>query len=172
MTEYIRLLILLLENSEIVTLEYWSEFILGIQRDEFNRHPALQERFGNLRIPSLFHLRLRGMWWVGKLEEWHLQVQGFPMKGSDPISPEAPLQASVLMTILGNRISAARVNEQSDLLLNLTDGRSITVQGIGGKWEENWFLELPVDDPARDKWSIVCDSQGTIGGTFPAPTNA
>ena len=83
------------------------------------------------------------------------------------MSEEAPLQASSLMMMLGIEISAVRVGADSELTLVLADGRILTVEGINEEWEESWFLELPVDDPDRDQWSIVCDSQGHISGRFP-----
>jgi hypothetical protein len=172
MTRHIELLTLLLENSEIITFEYWSEFILGIQRDEHWRHPTLQEMFGKLRIPSLFRLRLRGKWRIGELQEWELAAQCFPTKGISPIPVESPFQASLIMTKLGRKVSTVSVSERSDLTLNLSDGSPIVVQGIGGRWDESWFLELPADDPDRDQWSIICDSQGLIGGKFPTRINA
>ena len=167
MNEYARLVSLILQDSIVATFEYWSEFILRIQRDETTRHPSLQVMFGDLRIPSLFCLRLRSSWWMGDQQEWKISTQSFPIKGVPPMVVEAPLQASLLITALGRQISAVRINDHSDLTLSLSDGRSLTVRGTGGDWEESWFLELPVDDPDRDQWSIVCDSQGLIGGKFP-----
>jgi hypothetical protein len=161
------LLALLLENSEIITFEYWSEFILGIQRDDRTRHPLLQEMFGDIRIPSQFRLRLRGTWRIGDRHDWDAAVRDSPIRGSAPIPVEAPLQASLLMTKLGKQISALRVSESSDLTLQLSDGSSIVVRGTGGQWEENWLLELPVEDPDRDLWSIVCGSDGLISAKFP-----
>jgi len=172
MTRHIELLTLLLEGSELITFEYWSEFILGIQRDEHTRHPALQEMVGKLRIPSLFRLRLRGKWRIGQQHEWETAVQRFPTKGISPIPIEAPLQASLIMTKLGKQISNVSVSEKSDLIMNLSDGSPIVVQGIGSSWDESWILELPADDPDRDQWSIICDSQGLVGGKFPTRSHA
>lgn len=169
MNQYITLLTLLLQDSVIASLEYWSEFILRIQRDEARRHPILENMFSGVRIPSLLCLRMRSEWWVGERPEWENLVKGFPMKGISPLLPEAPLQASTLMTMLGTEISEVVVDERSDLRLNLTDGRSVLVKGTCGAWEESWFLELPVDDPDRALWSIVCDSQGSIAGKSPMP---
>jgi hypothetical protein len=61
--------------------------------------------------------------------------------------------------------------KKSDLTLDISDGSSIVVQGLGGGSDESWFLELPVDDPDRGKWEIICESQGIIGGKFPLPRN-
>lgn len=172
MNRYIELLTLLLQDAVIANFEYWSEFIIRIQRDGAKKHPALEALFGELRIPPLFCLRLRGKWWIGEEQSWETSVQQFPIKGVSPMPLEAPLQASTLLMMLDNQISAVRVNEKSDLTLVLSDGRLLTVQGKGGEWEESWFLELPVDDPDRDKWSIVCDSQGSISGRFPRPVKS
>lgn len=169
MNQYVTLLMLLLENSIIANFEYWSEFIIRIQRDEATRHPTLQEMFGKQRIPSLFCLRLRSTWRFDDPQQWEAHLQHFPMRGVAPIAFEAPLQAAILMTTLGNTILQVKVNENGDLTMSLSGGRSMTVQGTGGQWEESWFLELPVDDPDRDRWSIICDSQGLIGGKFPTP---
>src|SRR5229473_149090 len=102
MNTYVTLLTLLLQNSVIANFEFWSEFILRIQRDDGVRHPALRELFGDLRIPSLFCLRLRGKWRIGQKQDWELAIQGFPLKGVSPIALEGPLQASILMTKLGS----------------------------------------------------------------------
>jgi hypothetical protein len=167
--QYVTLLTLLLQNSVIANFEYWSEFILRVQRDEAARHPDIQEMFGSLRIPSLFCLRLRGTWRIGQQQEWDQAIQQFPLKGVSPIAIEGPMQAGVLMTKLGNTISSVTVGENSDLTLDLSDGTWITVRGVGGEWNESWLLELPVDDPDRDQWQIFCESQGVIGGKFPTP---
>lgn len=167
MNKYIEVLTALLKESIIANFEYWSEFIIRIQRDEAVKGPALRAMFADHRIPSMFCLRLRGRWWVGDEREWETSVQQFPIKGTAKVPIEAPLQASSLMTMLDVRISDVEVNQACDLELILSDGRILTVQGMGGEWEESWLLELPVDDPERDRWSIVCDSQGFIGGSFP-----
>lgn len=165
--QYVTLLTMLLQNSVIGNFEYWSEFVLRIQRDEAGKDPTLTKMFGDLRIPSLFCLRLRSKWRIGKQLEWEDAVQQFPLKGLPPIPVEGPMQASLLMTKLNEEILAVRVSEDSDLTLDLSDGSSIVVQGIGGGWDESWILELPVDDPDRHQWQIVCESQGLIGGKFP-----
>ena len=170
MTQYVALLTLLLQETTLANFEYWSEFVLRIQRDETIRRPALQEMFGSMRIPLLLCLRLRGTWRIGQQQEWDLAVQRFPLKGIPPIAVEAPMQASLLMTKLDRKIVAVRVGEDSELTLALSDGSSIVVQGIGGGWDESWILELPIDDPDRDQWQIVCESQGLIGGKFPLPS--
>jgi hypothetical protein len=172
MYQCIKLLTLLLQDAVIANFEYWSEFILRIQRDEARRPQALQDWFGESRIPSLFCLRLRGKWRIGNKQDWAASVQQFPMKGVTPVPAEAPLQASTLMMLLGIEISSVRVDENGELTLVLTDGRLLTVEGVNEEWEESWFLELPVDDPDRDRWSIICDSQGQISGRFPEPRNA
>ncbi len=73
------------------------------------------------------------------------------------------MQASILMTKLGKAIASFKVSETGTLTLNLSDGSSLTVDGVGGGWDESWILELPVDDPDRDEWQIMCESQGVIG---------
>jgi hypothetical protein len=168
--QYVMLLTLLLQDAVIANFEYWGEFIVRLQRDDAKRSAELREWFGEIRIPSMFCLRLRGKWWIGDKDSWVLSVQRFPMKGVAPIPPEAPLQASILMTILDNGISKLRVDEDGTLALVLLDGRVIAVQGTNEELEESWFLELPVDDPDRDQWSIVCDSEGLIVGKFPDPS--
>jgi hypothetical protein len=169
MNQYVALLALILQGSVIASFEYWSEFILRVQRDEAVRRVALKEMFGSRRVPSIFCVRLRSTWRIGRQEEWNSKLQQFPLKGAPPIPVEAPMQASLLITKLGATISTVNVGENSDLALGLSDGSSIFVQGIGGGWDESWFLELPVDDPDRDQWQIVCESQGIIGGRFPTP---
>ncbi len=143
------------------------QYIIRLQRDEAKRHPALREWFGERRIPSLFCLRLRGRWWVGDQENWVLSTQKFPMKAAAPMPIETPLQASTLIMMLGSQISRVEVGENSNVSIALSDGRVLTVQGVNEQWEESWFLELPVDDPDREEWSIVCNSQGLIAGRFP-----
>jgi hypothetical protein len=167
--QYVMLLSLLLQDAVVANFEYWGEFIVRLQRDNAKLSSALREWFGENRIPPMFCLRLRGTWWVGEEEQWALSVQKFPMKGVPPIPLEAPLQASTLMTMLDCEISEVRVDESSNLALVLSDGRVIAVQGRNEEWEESWFLELPVDDPDRDLWSVVCDSEGLIAGSFPTP---
>lgn len=167
--QYVTLLTLLLQESEIANFEYWSEFILRIQRDNGASHPALKKMFGNLRIPPLFCLRLRGLWRIGERSEWDLNVQQFPLRGVAPTPSEAPMQAALLITKLGNKIRRIEVGDDCTLTLELSDGSSLTVQGIGGGWDESWMLELPVDDPDRDQWQIICESHGIIGGTIPGP---
>jgi len=164
---YLQLLTLLLQDAEIANFESWVEFIIRFQRDNTKRNPALQKWFGDRRIPPMFCLRLRGKWWIGDEETWALSVEQFPLKGVPPLAPEAPLQASSLMMILGTGISALRVDGGSNPTFVLSDGRVVRVKGTNKEWEESWFLELPIDDIDRDQWSIVCDSEGRIAGKFP-----
>ncbi|UWZ84341.1 hypothetical protein [Occallatibacter riparius] len=164
---YVRLLTLLLEGAEIANFEYWAEFIIRLQRDESTTRSALREWFGERRIPPLFCVRLRGRWWIGSEEEWSTSLKQFPFKGVPPIPLEAPLQASTLMTMLGLGISSLRVNESGGLTLILSDGRVVNIQGTNPEWAESWFLELPIDDVDRDQWSLICDSEGHITGTYP-----
>jgi hypothetical protein len=89
------------------------------------------------------------------------------MKAAAPMPIETPLQASTLIMMLGSQISRVEVGENSNVSIALSDGRVLTVQGVNEQWEESWFLELPVDDPDREEWSIVCNSQGLIAGRFP-----
>ncbi len=172
MCEYAKLLTLLLQDAVIANFEYWSEFILRIQRDEARRSQALRDWFGERRIPSLFCLRLRGNWRIGEKQQWAVSLQEFPMKGIAPIPTEAPLQASILMMLLDIEISTVRVDETGRLTLVLSDERLLTIDGVNDAREEGWFLELPVDDPDRDQWKIICDSQGQISGRFPGSTVA
>ena len=172
MNKYVVLLGLLLQNANVSTFEYWGEFVLRCERDVKNPAPALEEMFGKTRIPPAFNVRLRNTWWIGDRKQWERLVQTFPLQGLRPPRPETPLQAATLVNAMfRTRIVALRVNESSDLTLELSDGKSLTVQGIGGEDEESWFLELPVDDPDVREWSIVCESSsGTIGGKFPTYT--
>jgi hypothetical protein len=115
--QYVTLLTLLLQNSVIANFEYWSEFILRIQRDEAARHPDLTKMFGGRRIPSLFCLRLRSTWRIEKQLEWDEAIQQFPLKGVPPVAVEAPMQASLLITKLNKSISAVRVREENQITL-------------------------------------------------------
>lgn len=169
MNEYVELLSLLIQDAAIANFDYWSEFILRIQRDDAQRSEELRNWFGENRIPSLFCLRLRAKWRIGEKQEWEKSVRDFPIKGIPPIPEEAPLQAGLLMMLLGCGIATIRLDESSGLTLVLSDGRLLTVAGINEDWEESWFLELPVDDPDRDEWSIICDCNGRIAGRFPHP---
>ena len=136
--QYIAILRLLLEQSVVANFEFWSEFILRLQRDEAQRDSALQELFGSSRIPSLFCLATEERLEDGSELAWESSISEFAIKGQSPIATEAPLQAALLMSKLGCSISAVKVNDNSDLVLNLSDGSSVTIQGIGGDWEESW----------------------------------
>lgn len=171
-SQYVTLLTLLLKGAVIANFEYWSEFIIRIQRDEAKRSAKLNEWFGERRIPSLICLRLRGKWWIGEQVKWLSSVEQFPMKADPPMPVETALQASTLIMLLDNEILDVSVNEHGDLALVLSDGRVMTAEGANEEWEESWFLELPIDDPDRDQWSIICDSQGRITGRFPSAVNA
>jgi hypothetical protein len=169
---YVRLLTLLLQDAAIANFEYWAEFIIRLQRDNAEHHPALAEWFGERRVPPIFCLRLRAEWWIGEREKWMQAVHNFPMKAAPPMPVETALQASTLIMLLHSQVSRVVVRENSDLTLVLSDGRELTVRGSGGEWDECWFLELPVDDIDRDEWSIVCDSEGCIAGKYPGSANA
>jgi hypothetical protein len=54
------------------------------------------------------------------------------------------------------------ISQTGGLDISLSNGDELHVQGAGGQWEESWFLELPVDEPDREKWSIISTSDGTI----------
>ena len=165
--EYAKLLRSLVQDARIANFEYWSEFILRIQRDDAERCQELREWFGKNRIPSLFCLRLRSKWHIGEEQEWKRSVEMFPIKGISPIPEEAPLQASLLMMLLDCDISGVHIDQDGSLTLILSDGRSLKINGKNDDWEESWFFELPVDDPDREQWLVVCDSEGNIAGKFP-----
>ena len=167
MNECITLLKLLFEHSVLANFEYWGEFILRIQRDEATKPQALHDWFGDARIPSLFCLRLRGKWKMGEQAEWERSLRHFPMKGTSPIPVEAPLQASILMTMLDKVISTVVVGEDGAVTLTFLNGQTLTVEGINEESEESWFLELPIDDPDLTRWSMVCDSLGHVSGEYP-----
>jgi hypothetical protein len=173
MIRFVEIMDLLLRDSVIANFEYWSEFIIRVQRETTNPNLALTEIFGNSRVPPLFCLRLRNNWWIGPRKPWDLAVDAFELKGDHPIPREAPMQAGLLLKMLDRaKILAVGLDGDQNLRLDLSDGRYLTVQSVGGDWTESWFLELPVDDPDRDQWSIVCDSaEGAIYGKVPAPTN-
>lgn len=166
--ELLRLLALLIEEAVIANFEYWGEFIIRLQRDDAKRLTSLREWFGGRRIPSIFCLRLRAEWWVGERAKWTQAVQQFPMKAAPPMPVETALQASTLVMMLDCEVTRVIVSENSDLMLILSDGRRVTVRSTSERWDESWFLELPVDDPDRDQWAIVCDSAGVISGKFPS----
>jgi hypothetical protein len=73
--------------------------------------------------------------------------------------------------MLDSEISRINVDENSNITIVLSDERVMTIEGMNEDWEESWLLELPIDDPDRDQWSIVCDSQGLIAGRFPGPVS-
>jgi hypothetical protein len=172
MNKYVEVLRLLLQNADISTFEYWGELVLRYERDVKNTPPELREIFGNTRIPPAVNLRLRNIWWLGNPDEWNKSVRDFPVQGLRPDHPETPFQAATLVNMMfRTRIAAVEVNDSSDLKLDLSDGRTLTVRGIGGEEEESWFLELPVDDPHVRDWSIVYESvDGDVCGKFPEPT--
>jgi len=163
-----RLLPLMLQDSVLANFEYWGDFVLRIQRDELIRHPDLQAMFPSSRIPSLLCLRLVNTW-LGGEKQWQKSVENFPWKGTLPIPKEAPMQAALIMTLLDQRISRVEISNSGDLRLDFSDERSLTVRGRGGESEFSWLLELPSDDPDREDWSIVCESDGQVSCKFPSP---
>lgn len=167
MSKISKLVELLIADTEVITFEYSSEFVVGFQRQLTAKLVDLKNVLGITRLPPMFNLRLRNTWWVGEHSEWAALVEGFPIKGNLPIPAEAPLQASLLTCSLGSFVKSIIVHETGDLSVEMSNGMRIFISGTGGEWEESWFLELPVDDPDRDKWAIVCDSSGLISGHYP-----
>ncbi len=159
MTDYSRELKSLIIHSTVANFEYWSEFIIRLQRniDASNDAPP-----GNGRIPPIFCLRLRNVWWVGNRDEWHNRINSFPIKSPPHIPEETPLQASVIVEMLESTVVDVYISQMGDLNISLSNGKQLHVQGANGMWEESWFLELPIDDPDRDKWSFICTSDGAI----------
>jgi hypothetical protein len=159
--EYVHLLKSLLVGATVANFEYWSEFIIRVQR-EVRPTKDLLNIWGDIRIPPMFCLRLRNKWWVGSRDEWRKVLAKFPIKSPPGIPEETPLQASVLVAMLEAKILDICISQTGDLDISLSNGDELHVQGAGGQWDESWFLELPVDEPDREKWSIISTSDGTI----------
>jgi hypothetical protein len=110
----------------------------------------------------MFSLRLRNNWWVGSHKEWQQLLAAFPVKPPAGLAEETALQASTIVALLESAIMDIYISPTGDLDISLSNGQVLHVQGAGGQWDESWFLELPADDPDRDKWSVICSSDGTI----------
>jgi len=94
----------------------------------------------------------------------------FPIKSPPGIPEETSVQASVLVAMLEAKIVDIFISQTGDLDVSLSNGDELHVQGAGGQWEESWFLELPIDEPDREKWSIICMSDGAIHVRSPGLT--
>jgi hypothetical protein len=159
--DYVHVLKSLLVGATVANFEYWSEFIIRVQRD-VSPTKDLLNMWGDIRIPPMFCLRLRNKWWVGSRDEWRRILAKFPIKSPPGIPEETPLQSSVLVAMLEAKILDICISQIGDLDISLSNGDELHVQGAGGQWDESWFLELPVDEPDREKWSIISTSDGTI----------
>jgi hypothetical protein len=166
-TEYVHTIKSLLVGATVANFEYWSDFIIRVQREV---HPAneVSHILGDIRLPPMFCVRLRNKWWLGILDEWQQLIAKFPIKSPSGIAQETPLQASAIVAMLESTIIDISISETGDLEISLSSGDKLHAQGAGGQWEESWFIELPADDPDRDKWSIICTSDGTIHIRLPA----
>lgn len=158
----------LLVGAEIANFEYWSEFIVRIQRDNSNRSAEIERLWEGTRIPPLFWLRLRSSWRVGDVEEWAARVSSFPIKRGSGYPIEGPLQASVLMQLLGEQIVDLSLATNGDLQIDLSHSWSLLISGRS-KWDESWMLELPSDDSDRTEWWVKCDSKGELDAQFGPP---
>lgn len=159
--EYVVLVKSLLVGATVANFEYWSEFIIRVQR-EVRPTKDLLNIWGDVRIPPMFCLRLRNKWWVGSRDEWEKTLSKFPIKSPPGIPEETPLQASALVTMLEARILDICISQTGDMDISLSNGAELHVKGAGGQWDESWFLELPVDEPDREKWSVISMSDGTL----------
>jgi hypothetical protein len=160
-SDYVHLMKSLLVGATASNFEYWSEFIIRMQR-EVQPTKDLLNIWGNVRIPPMFCLRLRNKWWVGSRDEWRKIMARFPIKSPPGFPEETSLQASVLVATLEAKVLDICISQTGDLDISFSNGDELHVQGAGGQWDESWFLELPVDEPDREKWSIICTSDGTI----------
>jgi len=157
----------LLVGASISTFEYWSEFILRIQRNDGGTRPVALGRSTALRVPPVFCLRLRNTWWVGDRLQWEHMAEGFPIKSPPDFPRETTLQASIVTHLLSSTITDLRIGDLGDLEIILSSGDKLHVAGAGGKWDEAWIIELPPDDPDRERWSVVCGSDGTVYARWP-----
>lgn len=160
-SEAVSLMKSLLVGATVANFEYWSEFIIRVQR-EVRPTKDLVNIWGDIRIPPMFCFRLRNEWWAGSIAEWRKLMAVFPIKSPPGIPEETPMQASMVVAMLEAKILDIFISQTGDLDIPLSNGDELHVQGAGGRWEESWFLELPVDDPDREKWSIICTSDGLV----------
>jgi len=158
---------LLFVGATIANFEYWSEFVLRIQREDSHRTDAIRKVWGDVRVPPLFCLRLRNAWWVGDQLQWEETVEQFPIKPPVGMPKDTTLQSSVAVQMLGATILDLKVTESGHLDIAISNGTKLHIEGRGGEWEESWILELLADDPDRDSWSVVCDSDGIVYAKWP-----
>lgn len=156
----------LFQGAQIANFEFWSEFVLRVQRDNTTPNRRVTELWGTLRIPSLFWFRLRSTWRVGDPVVWNETIDNFPIKAQPDRPPEETLQAARLMQLLGTTIDGIKIREEGELELSLSNGERLCVAGHSD-WFESWFIELPPDDPDNDNWWFECDSSGTVSSRWP-----
>lgn len=156
---------LILTTSRLVSFEFWSDFVLRLERPEKN--PADAEAFPATPIPQFFGLRLRGPWWVNHVQQWRQQLAAFPVDAAEGIPSDAPLQAAMLMHLIGAVIERVEIEEPGTLLLHCDNGDTIRISGTGTEEEESWMLESVAQDEEDEPWYILCDRSGDLFGKWP-----
>ena len=155
----------LFTGAEIVTFEYWADFILRIQRDT-----TPKQHQWDVRIPPIFCLRLEADWWVGERKQWDESQKVFPIRELRQFSTkDVPMRAAVIAQMLGSKISDVRVAFDGTLSILTTDNMSMTVPGVSQAFDYSWSVELPADDAQRNEWSLICETNGEVYGRVPVP---
>jgi hypothetical protein len=153
----------LFSRAEIVTFEYWADFIIRVQR---NADPKQSQT--SVRIPPIFCIRLESDWWVGDRKQWDEAKKQFPIRELRQYSTQGvPMRAAVIGQMLGSKITEVRVAVDGTLTILTTDNFTMTVPGVSRAVDYSWSVELPADDADRTEWSLVCEADGQLYGRLP-----
>jgi hypothetical protein len=151
-------------GAEIITFEFWADFILRIQRGAIP-----QQQQPKVTIPPIFCLRLESDWWVGDRKQWDESQKLFPIRELRRISAnEVPKRSAVIGQMLGSTITDLRVAADGTLTIYTSDDATLTVPGVSQAHDYSWSVELPEDDIQRNEWSFVCEINGQLYGRLPA----
>ncbi|MCP1674013.1 hypothetical protein J2T57_001112 [Natronocella acetinitrilica] len=118
--------------------------------------------------PKVMILEIKSMSHIGEIDEWNNLVESLP-KASRRTERHEPAFAYGLMLLVGVTVNAVRVEQDSTLIIETSDGESITIAGRDDVWEESWILAEPEDVAGVAAKFAACDSQGAISCSLDSP---
>ena len=147
----------LLIGTYLTAMHYAAGFRVEFSREGNPPDPAM---------PMVVWLTMRSQWWIGEREKWEALLKKAPIHYAGCEADE-PMLAYALMCLHGARIEDVALYDDSTLTLVTSLHANIHLSGKDDTFEESWSIDIPLDVPNHELWSVVCSDTGELFGRQP-----